>query len=150
MQLGMIGLGRMGGNMVQRLVNAGHHCVVYDIDPEARARVAAQGAQACDSLAALVDALESPRNLWIMLPAAIVDDVLNDLAPLLQAGDLVVDGGNTAWQNDVRRATQMGRAGIEYLDVGTSGGVRGLERGYCLMVGGSRKGFDRIEPLLQA
>lgn len=150
MQMGMIGLGRMGGNMVERLMRAGHRCAVYDIDPQAREELARAGAQACDSLAELVEALESPRVLWIMLPAAIVDDVLDDLAPLLERGDLIVDGGNTAWHNDVRRAASLAQSGLEYVDVGTSGGVRGLERGYCLMVGGSADGFKRIEPLLQA
>lgn len=150
MQLGMIGLGRMGGNMVRRLLAAGHRCVVYDVDPSARAAAARQGATACDSLAALVSALEPPRVLWVMVPAALVDEVLAGLAPLLRAADIVVDGGNSLWRDDVRRAAGLAASGVEYMDVGTSGGVRGLERGYCLMVGGSADGFSRIEPLLLA
>ena len=150
MQLGMIGLGRMGGNMAQRLMANGHQCCVYDVDPAARDRLAGQGAIAFDSLQALVAALEAPRVLWLMLPADIVDPVLLELRPLLQAGDVVIDGGNSLWRDDVRRATELAPLGIEYMDVGTSGGVRGLKRGYCLMVGGTATGFRRIEPLLLA
>ncbi len=150
MELGMVGLGRMGGNMAQRLMSKGHRCVVYDVNPGARERLAEKGAVACDSLAELVAALQAPRALWLMLPAAIVDAVLDDLLPLLQPGDLLIDGGNSSWQDDVRRAAALEPSGIGYLDVGTSGGVRGRERGYCLMVGGSPDGFRRIEPLLLA
>jgi len=150
MQLGMIGLGRMGGNMVQRLISREHHCVVYDVDSESRLRAAEQGATACDSLPALAAALETPRVLWIMVPAAFVDGVLDDLAPLLDSGDVVVDGGNSSWRDSLRRAAALAASGIEYMDVGTSGGIRGMERGYCLMVGGSADGFRRIEPLLLA
>src|SRR5690606_28286669 len=150
MQVGMIGLGRMGGNMVQRLITRGHQCTVHDIDAQARELVAQQGARACTTLAELVEALPAPRVLWLMLPAGVVDAVLADLMPMLAAGDVVVDGGNSSWRNDRPRATRLAQAGIEYMDVGTSGGVRGLERGYCLMVGGSEAGFQRIEPLLLA
>lgn len=150
MQVGMIGLGRMGGNMVQRLIAKGHHCTVYDIDPQARERVSEHGARACATLTELVEALPAPRVLWLMLPAGVVDAVLADLTPMLAAGDVVIDGGNSSWRSDRPRAARLAEAGIEYMDVGTSGGVRGLERGYCLMVGGSEAGFQRIEPLLLA
>lgn len=150
MQAGMVGLGRMGGNMAQRLMSRGHECLVYDHDPAARSRLVGLGAVAHDSLADLVQALASPRVIWLMLPAAVVDAVIAELQPLLQAGDVLVDGGNTLWRDDVRRAAGLAATGIAYMDVGTSGGVRGLERGYCLMVGGSEAGFRRIEPLLQA
>ena len=150
MQLGMIGLGRMGGNMVQRLIAQGHQCLVYDLDAQARESAARQGAYACDSLEALMARLERPRVVWLMLPAAVVDPVLQDLQPMLSPEDIVVDGGNTCWRDDLRRAHVLAGDGIEYVDVGTSGGVRGLERGYCLMVGGTAAAFERIEPLLLA
>lgn len=150
MQVGMVGLGRMGGNMVQRLLRKGHDCVVYDINPTARQQVASKGAEAADSLSALVDATQAPRVLWLMLPVAVVDETLERLLPLLEEGDVVVDGGNSSWRDTVKRAEQLARSGVEYMDVGTSGGVRGLERGYCLMVGGSAAGFRSIEPLLLA
>lgn len=150
MQLGMIGLGRMGGNMVQRLMKQGHHCLVYDLDPEARASAARQGATAYESLEALVSHLERPRVLWLMLPAKVVDPVLQDLLPMLAEHDTVVDGGNSCWRDDLRRANLLASSGVDYVDVGTSGGIRGLERGYCLMVGGTTTAFERIEPLLVA
>ena len=150
MQVGMVGLGRMGGNMVQRLLSQSHDCVVYDPDPLARARLADYGATACENLPALVQALAAPRVVWLMLPANVVDTVLAALQPLLSAGDTIVEGGNSLWRDDIPRAAKLATAGIEYVDVGTSGGVRGLVRGYCLMVGGSAAGFERIEPLLLA
>ncbi len=150
MQLGMIGLGRMGGNMVCRLLSRGQRCAVYDIDAGVRAQMAQHGAAACESLAELVEALKPPRVLWIMLPAAVVDSVLETLKPLLQEGDVVIDGGNSSWRDDVRRATELKPLGIEYVDIGTSGGVWGAERGYCLMVGGNAAAFRLIEPLLLA
>lgn len=150
MQLGMIGLGRMGGNMARRLMSAGHGCMVYDTNQEARQRLAGQGALAFDSLAALIKALPAPRVVWLMLPASIVDAVLTELKPLLEKGDVVVDGGNSSWREALRRQAELSPARIEFMDVGTSGGVRGLDRGYCLMVGGSAAGFERIEPLLLA
>ena len=150
MRMGMIGLGRMGGNMVQRLLSKGHECVVYDIDAGARERLAGLGATACSSLTALLEELESPRVLWLMLPVSKVDATLAELQPLLSAGDVVVDGGNSSWRESVRRAAGLAATGVEYMDAGTSGGVRGLDRGYCLMVGGSTAGFQRIEPLLLA
>ncbi len=149
MQVGMVGLGRMGGNMVQRLMAGGHQCVVYDVDPAAVADIERHGARGCRSLEALVAALETPRVVWIMVPAPVVDPVIDDLVALLEPGDMLIDGGNTLWRHDVRRAATLAPRGIEYLDVGTSGGIRGLERGYCLMVGGTENGFRHIEPLLQ-
>ena len=148
MQIGMVGLGRMGGNMAARLMAAGHECVVYDVDAAAREQLAAEGAIACDSIAALVDTLDKPRTIWLMLPASIVDMMLSELRPLLMPGDVVIDGGNSSWRDTVRRAADLADDGIDYLDAGTSGGVRGRERGYCLMVGGSSDGFAHIEPLL--
>lgn len=150
MQVGMVGLGRMGGNMAQRLMSQGHECVVYDRDPQTRARLAEQGATACESLPALVQALAVPRVVWLMLPAEGVEPVLAELQTLLDAGDTLVEGGNSLWRDDILRAARLAPDGIEYIDVGTSGGVRGRERGYCLMVGGSAAGFERIEPLLLA
>lgn len=150
MQVGMIGLGRMGGNMAQRLMAAGHECVVYDVDPAARQRLARMGALPCESLEAMVEAVTAPRVIWLMLPAALVDATLIELKPLLSAGDVVIDGGNSPWRASVRRASELVSQGLEFLDVGTSGGVRGLDRGYCLMVGGSAASFQRIEPLLIA
>ena len=150
MQMGMIGLGRMGGNMAQRLMSHGHQCLVYDIDPQTRDELAAMGAQAFDTLESLLHAMESPRVLWLMLPANVVDAVIDDLMAQLHSGDVVVDGGNSRWQDDLGRAQRLASKGVAYMDVGTSGGVRGRERGYCLMVGGSKAGFERIEPLLLA
>jgi len=148
MRMGMIGLGRMGGSMVQRLLSQGHECLVYDIDAQARERLAGLGATACETLAALLGELESPRVLWLMLPVSRVDETLAELQPLLNDGDVVVDGGNSSWRDSVRRHASLAALGVDYLDVGTSGGVRGLQRGYCLMAGGSSEGFQRIEPLL--
>lgn len=150
MQVGMIGLGRMGGNMAQRLMSREHECLVYDVDPQARARVAGQGATAFDTLPALVQALTPPRVVWLMLPVPVVDRVLAELQALLAPDDVIVDGGNSLWKDTVIRAGSLASSGIDYMDAGTSGGIRGLERGYCLMVGGSAAGFARIEPLLSA
>lgn len=150
MQVGMIGLGRMGGNMVKRLMSKGHQCLVYDHDRQARAHLADQGATAFDSLAALVQALPPPRVVWLMLPVTAVDTTLTELQALLDRDDVIVDGGNSLWKEAIRRAARLAPTGIDYMDAGTSGGVRGLERGYCLMVGGSPAGFARIEPLLIA
>lgn len=146
----MIGLGRMGGNMVRRLMAKGHRCLVHDIDAAARDRAAGHGATAFETVEDLVAALAPPRVLWLMLPVSVVDSTLAMLPPLLSPGDVVIDGGNSCWRDDIRRATALASHGIEYMDVGTSGGVRGGERGYCLMVGGSAAAFRRIEPLLLA
>src|SRR6185436_9297068 len=137
MQLGMIGLGRMGGNMVRRLMRGGHQCVVYDVHAEAMAPLAGDGAVASNSLADFVARLQTPRAIWLMVPAAVVDRTVDSLAPLLQPGDVVIDGGNSNYTDDIRRGRALGDTGIEYLDVGVSGGVWGGDRGYCLMIGGS-------------
>jgi 6-phosphogluconate dehydrogenase len=148
MRIGMIGLGRMGANMVRRLLKGGHECVVYDRSPEAVRAVAAGGAQAAGSLAELVRALTPPRAVWIMVPAAIVDSVLAELRPLLGKGDVLIDGGNSNYRDDIRRAEELRASDIRYLDVGTSGGVLGFEQGYCLMIGGEPEAVAHIEPVL--
>lgn len=150
MQLGMIGLGRMGANMVQRLLRAGHECVVYDRSAEAVQAVEAHGAFGTTSLDGFLASLDTPRAIWLMVPAAVVDRVIDELAPQLEAGDILIDGGNSYYRDDISRAAQLGRRGIHYLDVGTSGGVWGLERGYCLMIGGEEKTVAHLEPLFAA
>ncbi len=150
MQIGMVGLGRMGSNMVQRLLRHGQECVVYDSHPEPGRALAKQGAVACDTLADLVSTLQKPRAIWLMVPAAVVDKVLDNLLPLLDRDDIVIDGGNSSYQDDIRRAGQLRDAGLHYMDVGTSGGVFGLERGYCLMIGGEDAAFQRMEPVFAA
>ncbi|HYM41810.1 MAG TPA: decarboxylating 6-phosphogluconate dehydrogenase [Steroidobacteraceae bacterium] len=150
MQLGMIGLGRMGANMVRRLQQAGHECVAYDPKAEAVQAVSRDGARGAGSLAELTRALKAPRAVWIMVPAALVDSVLGELRPLLGRGDVVIDGGNSHYRDDIRRAAELKPAGIRYLDVGTSGGVLGLEQGYCLMIGGEREAVALLEPVLAA
>jgi 6-phosphogluconate dehydrogenase len=150
MDIGMVGLGRMGGNMVRRLQKAGHTCAVYDRSRESVGALAKEGARPTDSLAALVAALPTPRVLWIMVPAAAVDAVIAELRPLLARGDVVIDGGNTHHREDLRRADELGRLGIEYLDVGTSGGVLGVAEGYCLMVGGPPQVVTRVAPAFEA
>jgi 6-phosphogluconate dehydrogenase len=150
MQLGMIGLGRMGANMVRRLLAAGHECVAYDVDPTAVASSAAGGAQGTGTLEAFVAALEPPRLIWIMVPAAYVDGTIDALLPLVQAGDVVIDGGNSMWRDDVDRADRLAPHGVHYVDVGTSGGVYGLERGYCLMVGGDAGAVALLQPVLDS
>ena len=148
MQIGMIGLGRMGANMAHRLVQGGHECVAYDPRPEAVRAVGAYGARGVGSLAALAGALERPRALWVMVPAGTVDAVLQELRPLLSPGDVLIDGGNSHYHDDIRRSGELKGAGIHYLDVGTSGGVLGFEQGYCLMVGGDADAVALIEPVL--
>ncbi|HEY1495668.1 MAG TPA: decarboxylating 6-phosphogluconate dehydrogenase [Candidatus Solibacter sp.] len=149
MQLGMIGLGRMGSNMVRLLMRGGHNCVVYDRDPAGIARLAAAGATGANSLDDLIARLQPPRALWLMVPAAAVDSALHDLVPKLQADDTIIDGGNSYYIDDIRRASELSAKSIHYMDVGTSGGVFGLERGFCLMAGGERPVFDRLTPLLR-
>jgi 6-phosphogluconate dehydrogenase len=146
----MIGLGRMGANMVRRLEQAGHGCVVFDRDPKAGQALTSIGATAAASPEELLAKLPSPRIVWIMIPAAAVDSLLTGLAPALRAGDIVIDGGNSYYGDDIRRARQLSARGIFYLDVGTSGGTWGLERGYCLMVGGAAEAVAKIEPVLAA
>src|SRR5574338_642407 len=139
MQIGMIGLGRMGANMAQRLMNDGHECVVFDINAGAVANLAAQGAVGVHSLEDFVAKLSKPRVVWMMLPAAIVDRELAALTPLLEAGDIIIDGGNSFYRDDIRRAAELKQKGIHYVDAGTSGGIAGLESGYCLMIGGEKE-----------
>src|SRR5215475_13862255 len=136
MQLGMIGLGRMGANMVRRLLRAGHQCVVYDRSPQTVQELVKEKAVGANSLADLVKKLDKPRALWLMVPAAVVDQTIAELAPLLEKGDILIDGGNSYYVDDLRRAKELAKKGIHYVDVGTSGGVWGLERGYCMMIGG--------------
>ena len=147
MQIGMIGLGRMGANMVRRLTQGGHQCVVYDRSAAAVKAAVEGGARGAGSLAELTRELAAPRAVWIMVPAAAVDAVIADLRPLLERGDALIDGGNSNYQDDIRRAAELRAAGIHYLDVGTSGGVLGLDEGYCLMIGGEPEAVARIEPV---
>ncbi len=147
MQLGMVGLGRMGANMVRRLQGGGHECVAYDHAAEAVRAIAAQGARGASSLKDLVAALSPPRAIWLMVPAHGVDAVIADLKPLLSAGDIVIDGGNSHYHDDLRHAAELGRAGVRFVDVGTSGGVLGLERGFCLMIGGDRESVVALDPI---
>jgi len=150
MQLGMIGLGRMGANMVRRLMRAGHECVIYDVHPDAVAALAGEGATGSESLADFVARLSRPRSVWLMVPAAIVDRELDQLTPFLDRGDTVIDGGNSYFQDDIRRAGTLNEKGVHYLDVGTSGGVWGLDRGYCLMIGGDADPVQRLGPIFAA
>ncbi len=144
----MIGLGRMGANMVRRLMRGGVRCVAYDVNPVAATDLADEGAVPATSLEALVGALSAPRNIWIMVPAAFVQGTIDRLAPLLSPGDTIIDGGNSYYRDDVDRAVPLSAAGISYVDVGTSGGVFGLDRGYCMMVGGDPLAVGRLAPML--
>ena len=148
-QLGMVGLGRMGANLVRRLMRDGHRCVAYDVSPAAVEALAEEGATGADSLADLVAKLDQPRAIWLMLPAAIVDDTLDKLVPLLDADDVVIDGGNSYYRDDILRAKRLGERNIHYVDVGTSGGVWGLDRGYCLMIGGEDAVVARLDPIFK-
>jgi len=147
MQLGMIGLGRMGANLVRRLMRDGHRCVAYDRNPDVIKSLEAEGATAASSLADFVAKLEAPRNIWIMVPAGVVESTLVQLRPLLEPDDIVIDGGNSYYRDDITRAADLRRDGIHYVDVGTSGGVWGLERGYCLMIGGEDEPVRRLNPI---
>jgi 6-phosphogluconate dehydrogenase len=149
MQLGMIGLGRMGANMVRRLIGGGHECVVFDMSPEAVAELAKEKALASLSLADFVGRLAKPRSVWLMVPAAAVDSTIADLLPLLDKGDILIDGGNSHYADDIRRAEELAAKGIHYVDVGTSGGVWGLERGYCMMIGGETDIVQRLDPIFK-
>jgi 6-phosphogluconate dehydrogenase len=149
MQLGMIGLGRMGGNLVRRLMRDGHQCVTYDVNAEAVKKLAAEGADGASSIAEFVSKLSRPRNIWIMVPAGIVAPTLSSLVPLLDAGDVVIDGGNSYYRDDITRSAALKEKGLHYLDVGTSGGVWGLERGYCLMIGGDSEAVTRLDPIFR-
>jgi 6-phosphogluconate dehydrogenase len=149
MQLGMVGLGRMGANLVRRLMRDGHRCVVYDVNPAAVNVLAGEGATGATSLDDLVAKLDKPRAVWLMLPAAIVDSTLNALVPLLEPGDAVIDGGNSYYRDDITRAKRLVAQNIHYVDCGTSGGVWGLERGYCLMIGGETEVVSRLDPIFK-
>jgi 6-phosphogluconate dehydrogenase len=149
MQLGMIGLGRMGANMVRRLMKNGHTCVVYDRNAEAVKQLVTEGAVGASSLDEFVAKLTPPRAAWLMVPAAAVDGTLADLAPKMQAGDVLIDGGNSYYVDDIRRQKELRPKGVHYLDVGTSGGVWGLERGYCMMIGGDADAVQRLDPIFR-
>src|SRR6201998_4735503 len=151
MQLGMIGLGRMGGNIVRRLMKHGHPAVVYAKGEKAVAHLAADGAAGAKALEDFVKKLEKPRTAWVMLPAGkITEETIEALAKLMEPGDVIIDGGNTFWQDDVRRGKSLKARGIDYLDVGTSGGIWGIERGYCMMIGGEKSVVDRLDPVFTA
>ena len=151
MQLGMIGLGRMGGNIVRRLMQHGHSAVVYDKDEKAVAAIASEGALSSNSLEHFVERLAKPRTAWVMLPAGpITEAAIDTLSKLMESGDVIIDGGNTFWQDDVRRGKALKERGIHYIDVGTSGGVWGIERGYCMMIGGDKEVVGRLDPIFAA
>jgi len=147
MQLGMIGLGRMGANMVRRLMRAGHECVVFDMSSDAVETMADEGAVGAKDLDDFVTKLSAPRAIWLMVPAAVVDESIEDLAARLDTGDILIDGGNSYYKDDIARAKRLSTKGIHYVDVGTSGGVWGLERGYCLMIGGETDVVQRLDPI---
>ncbi len=147
MQLGMIGLGRMGANMVRRLIKKGHECVVFDRSPQAVSDLVKENAVGASSLADFVKKLQTPRALWLMVPAAVVDQTIADLLPHLEAGDTLIDGGNSYYVDDIRRAKELSPKRIHYVDVGTSGGVWGLERGYCMMIGGENDVVKHLDPI---
>ncbi len=149
MQLGMIGLGRMGANMVRRLIGGGHECVVFDMSPKAVAELVKEKAIGASSLAAFVQKLAKPRAVWLMVPAAVVDQAIADLLPFLEPGDILIDGGNSHYVDDIRRAKELAPKGLHYVDVGTSGGVWGLERGYCMMIGGEPDVVRRLDPIFK-
>jgi 6-phosphogluconate dehydrogenase len=152
MQIGVIGLGRMGGNISRRLMKAGHHCVVFDVKVKPREALAREGATAVASLAELVKALgQKPRSIWVMLPAGkITEETVEGLGGLLEPQDIIIDGGNSFYKDDIRRAKQWAKKGVRYVDCGTSGGVWGIERGYCLMIGGPKEAVDHLDPIFAA
>jgi 6-phosphogluconate dehydrogenase len=149
-KIGMVGLGRMGSNMCLHILRAGQPCVVYNRSPQPVIKMEKQGAIGASSLADLVSKLDAPRSIWLMLPAAVVDSILGELSPLLQPGDIVIDGGNSYYHDDIRRAAELEKSGIHYVDVGVSGGVWGLERGYSLMIGGDAESVARLDPIFAA
>jgi 6-phosphogluconate dehydrogenase len=149
MQIGMIGLGRMGANMVRRLLVGDHQCVVYDKSAETVGLLAQEGAIGASSLEDFVDKLHKPRAIWMMVPAALVDQLVTDILPLLDPGDILVDGGNSYYVDDMRRALELATKGVTYLDCGTSGGIMGMERGYCLMIGGPSDAVKRLDPVFK-
>ncbi|HET9718848.1 MAG TPA: NAD(P)-binding domain-containing protein, partial [Solirubrobacteraceae bacterium] len=150
MQLGMVGLGRMGANMVRRLMGAGHECVVYDVNHDSVAALEKEGAQGARSVEEFVGKLRPPRAAWVMVPAAFTDQTLDGLAAHMQSGDILIDGGNTYYRDDIDRGDRFEPRGIHYVDVGTSGGVFGLERGYCLMIGGTDEAVSYLDPIFKA
>src|SRR5438034_2975508 len=147
MQLGMIGLGRMGANMVRRLQKNGHTCVVYDRSPESVKQLSGEGATGANSLDDFVQKLQKPRAIWLIVPAGVVDRMIHELVPKLESGDVLIDGGNSYYIDDIRRARELQAKGLHYVDVGTSGGVWGLERGYCMMIGGEEAVVRRLDPV---
>lgn len=150
MELGMIGLGRMGNNMVRRLMKAGHQCVVYDLSQDSVKALVKEGAVGASSIKEFVDKLSTPRAIWLMVPAGVVDKSLSGLLPYLEADDVVIDGGNSYYHDDIRRAAELKEKGIHYVDAGTSGGVWGMERGYCLMIGGEDAVVKRLDPIFSS
>ena len=150
MQLGIVGVGRMGGNMARRLMATGHDCVVYNRTPEPVEQLSAEGAHGTHSIEEFIGALDTPRAIWLMIPAAAVDDVIESLVPHLDAGDVMVDGGNSFYRDDLRRADRLAEQRVDYIDVGVSGGVWGLERGYCQMIGGENQVVSKLNPLFKA
>jgi 6-phosphogluconate dehydrogenase len=147
-ELGMVGLGRMGANMVRRLMRDGHRCVVYDVNPDAVAALEKEGAEGAASLPELAQKLSAPRSVWVMVPAGeITESTVRDVAVVLERGDAIIDGGNSYYRDDIRRAGEVAEQGIDYVDCGTSGGVFGLERGYCLMIGGPAEAVTRLDPI---
>jgi 6-phosphogluconate dehydrogenase len=151
MQIGIVGLGRMGANIARRLMRSGHDCVVFDASLEASLALGKEGAKSAAALQDLVKRLEAPRTVWLMLPAGeVTERAVSELTGLLAAGDTIIDGGNTFWKDDIRRAASLREKSIHYLDVGTSGGVWGLERGYCLMIGGEKASVERLDPIFKA
>jgi len=149
MQLGMVGLGRMGANMVRRLMNAGHECVVFDMSPKSVEALVKEEAVGSSSLQDFASKLTKPRAVWLMIPAAVVDETIAGIVPYLEAGDILIDGGNSYYIDDIRRASQLASKGIHYVDVGTSGGVWGLERGYCMMIGGPNSAVQHLDPIFK-
>jgi 6-phosphogluconate dehydrogenase len=149
-QIGMIGLGRMGANMVRRLLKGGHHCVVFDRSADAVAKLVKENAHGASSLAEFIRALSKPRAIWLMVPVGAVDDTIDDLLPHLERGDILIDGGNSYYVDDIRRAKELSAKGIHYVDVGTSGGVWGLQRGYCMMIGGEDEAVSHLDPIFTA
>ena len=150
MQLGMVGLGRMGANMVRRLMKAGHECVVFDMSPKSVEELVKEKAVGSSSLKDFASKLTKPRAVWLMIPAAVVDQTIAGIVPYLEAGDILIDGGNSYYIDDIRRANQLAPKGIHYVDVGTSGGVWGLERGYCMMIGGPNSAVQHLDPIFKS
>ena len=150
MQLGMIGLGRMGGNMVRRLMRGGHECFVFDLNAESVKQMESEGATGARTIEDLVEKMRKPRAIWVMVPAGDpTEKIVDRLSKSMSGGDVIIDGGNSYFKDDVRRAKLLGEKGIHYVDVGTSGGIRGVEHGYCLMVGGEKEAFDHLEPIFK-